>query len=172
MAQADSNNSTAAPVAPTRRRFLSQAAGVAAGGAALALATTPPAFAAAAPAGRLDPALRLIAAHRAAGAAHRAALEEMDRLEKIGDLDADGIAEGPCDAEMDAFNDLIETAPMTFAGLVAWSYYLDEIRQTEPWMFEERGPTLVVTLVEALGNLAAPSRASAQVRESHETHRT
>jgi hypothetical protein len=67
---------------------------------------------------------------------------------------SDGIAEGPCHAEMAAFNDLIETAPVTFAGLVAWSSYLDEI---EPWMFEERGPTLVVTLVEALGNLAVAS---------------
>ena len=99
----------------------------------------------------------LIEAHRAAGAAHLVALEEQARLEEIGDLGADGIAEGPCHAEMAAFNDLIETAPVTFAGLVAWSSYLDEIRQTEPWMFEERGQTLVVTLVEALGNLAVPS---------------
>jgi hypothetical protein len=111
----------------------------------------------AAPASPLDPVFGLIEAHRAAGAAHLVALEEQARLEEIGDLGADGIAEGPCHAEMAAFNDLIETAPVTFAGLVAWSSYLDEIRQTEPWMFEERGPTLVVTLVEALGNLAVPS---------------
>jgi len=117
----------------------------------------PPVSAAAAPAGPLDPAFGLIAAHRAAAAAHLVALEEQARLEEIGDLGADEIAEGPCHAEMAAFNDLIETAPVTFAGLVAWSSYLDEIRQTEPWMFEERGPTLVVTLVEALGNLAVPS---------------
>jgi hypothetical protein len=51
MTQADrvySTPPTNAPVAPTRRCFISQAAGVAAGGAALALATTPPASAAAA----------------------------------------------------------------------------------------------------------------------------
>ena len=89
----------------------------------------------AAPAGPLDPAFGLIAAHRAAAAAHLVALEEQARLEEIGDLGADEIAEGPCHAEMAAFNDLIETAPVTFAGLVAWSSYLDEI---EPWMFEEK----------------------------------
>jgi hypothetical protein len=37
---------------------------------------------------------------------------------------------------------------------VAWASYLDEIRQCEAWMFEEQAPTLIVTLVEALGNLA------------------
>ena len=155
MAQADSNISILASVDPTRRRFLSNAAGVAAGGAVLALATNSARVgAAAAPAGPLDPAFGLIAAHRAAAAAHLVALEEQARLEEIGDLGAGGISEGPCHAEMAAFNDLIETAPVTFAGLVAWSSYLDEI---EPWMFEERGPTLVVTLVEALGNLAVAS---------------
>jgi hypothetical protein len=34
---------------------------------------------------------------------------------------------------------------------------LDEIRHCEAWMFEDEGPTLVVTLVEALGNLVVPS---------------
>jgi hypothetical protein len=154
MAQVDSENNTVMPVVQSRRRFLSQSAGMAAGGAVLALATIPPAPASAAPASPLDPVFGLIAAHRAAGAAHLVALEEQARLEEIGDLGAGGISEGPCHAEMAAFNDLIETAPVTFAGLVAWSSYLDEI---EPWMFEERGQTLVVTLVEALGNLAVAS---------------
>jgi hypothetical protein len=58
---------------------------------------------------------------------------------------------------MDAFIDLIETAPTTFAGLQAWASYLDEIRSVEEWMFEEVGAALVVTLVEALGNLAVTS---------------
>jgi len=40
MAQVDSENTTALPVAPTRRRFLSTAAGIA-GGTALALAAVP-----------------------------------------------------------------------------------------------------------------------------------
>jgi hypothetical protein len=145
------------PVDPTRRRFLSQAAGIAAGGTALALATGSPRPAAAAPTSPLDPVYGLIEAHRQAQSAHIIALEEQSRLEQIGDPAADGIAEGPCDADMDAFNALIETAPTTFAGLVAWASYLDEIRRVEPWMFEEEGQTLVVTLVEALGNLAVPS---------------
>jgi hypothetical protein len=42
MAQVDSENSTAIPADPTRRRFLSNAAGVAAGGAILALAESRP----------------------------------------------------------------------------------------------------------------------------------
>ena len=63
MAQADFNNSTTAPVDPTRRHFLSQAAGVAAGGTVLALATITPGPSTAAPATPLDaskasPALR------------------------------------------------------------------------------------------------------------------
>ena len=157
MAQADSTISISAPVIPTRRRFLSQAAGVAAGGTVLALAATPPASAAAAPASPLDPVFGLIEAHRAADAAHRSALEEMGRLEKISDPDADWITEAPCHAARDAFSDLIETAPKTFVGLVAWASYLDEIRNVEPWMFEEEGPTLVATLAEALRGLAVLS---------------
>jgi hypothetical protein len=51
MAQVESENSIAAPVVSTRRRFLSQAAGAAAGGAVLAVATFPPAATAAAPVG-------------------------------------------------------------------------------------------------------------------------
>jgi hypothetical protein len=44
-----------------------------------------------------------------------------------------------------------------FAGLVAWASYLDEIRKVEAWMFALEGQTLVVTLVEALGNVAVAS---------------
>jgi hypothetical protein len=52
---------------------------------------------------------------------------------------------------MDAFHELIATAPRTIAGLRAWAAYLSEV---ETWMFEEEGPTLVATFAEALGNLA------------------
>jgi hypothetical protein len=58
---------------------------------------------------------------------------------------------------MDAFNELIGTAPTTFAGLRVWVAYLGEIRDADEWMFEEEGPALVATLVEALGNLAVTS---------------
>jgi hypothetical protein len=140
-----------------RRRFLSNAAGIAAAGTVLALAI--PAAPAAADAPRTlsanpDSVFGLIEAHKMADAAHDAALAEQNRLELIGDPDADWVTEAPCHSAMASFNDLIETAPVTFAGLVAWSSYLDEI---DPWMFEERGPTLVATLAEALGNLAVQS---------------
>jgi hypothetical protein len=99
----------------------------------------------------------LIEAHREARAAHLVALKEQTRLERVGDPLADSIAVDPSEADMDAFNDLIEAVPKTFASLVAWATYLDEIRNVEAWMLEEGGPTLVVTLVEALGNLAVAS---------------
>jgi hypothetical protein len=157
MAQVDSKNTTAAPVDQTRRRFLSQAAGVAAGSAALALATIPPALAANAPAGTLDPVFRLIEAHRTAWATWLAALAEHIRLENLGDPDADLASEVPCCAANDAFYELIDTAPTTFAGLQAWAAYLEEIRDAEESMFEEQGAALVVTLGAALGNLAVAS---------------
>lgn len=138
------------PVDPTRRHFLSQAAGVATGGAVLALATIPPAAATAAPASPLDPVYRLIEVHRVAAAAHATALKEQAHRE-------DWDTEAACRADMDAFDILIETAPTTLAGLVAWAAYLDEVRAVEAWMFEGQGPALVVTLVEALGNLTVTS---------------
>jgi hypothetical protein len=106
-----------------------------------------------APAGSLDPVFGLIEAQRTARAAYLVALAEQNRLDQIGDRSA----ETQCAADADTFNDLIETAPTTFAGLVAWASYLDEIREVEAWMFEGEGPALVVTLVEALENLAVTS---------------
>jgi hypothetical protein len=145
------------PVDSTRRRFLSQAAGVAAGGTVLALAAIPPSPAQTAPAGALDPAFGLIEAHRMAQAALLVALAEQNRLEQIGDPTACSISDAEADAQNDAFNELIETAPATLAGLQAWAAYLGEIMNAEDWMFDEAGQTLVATLVEALGNLAVTS---------------
>jgi hypothetical protein len=145
------------PVASTRRHFLSQAAGVAAGGTVLTLATIPPVPAVAAPAGPADTVFGLIDAHRMAHAAHGSALEEQTRLDRIGDPTASWVTEAPCVAQMDAFIDLIQMAPTTFAGLQAWAAYLDQIRIVDGWMFEEAAQTLVMTLVEALGNLAVSS---------------
>jgi hypothetical protein len=131
MAQAKTDNSTPTPAVSTRRRFLSQSAGVAASGAVLALATIPPASPAAAPAGLADPVFSLIEAHRTARTAYLVAFEEHLRLDRAGDPAAYLISEAPCDAQNDAFIDLIETAPTTFAGLVAWATYLDQFRQVE-----------------------------------------
>jgi hypothetical protein len=73
---------TDAPVAPTRRRFLSQAAGAATvGGAALVLGDDPArAAAAAAPAPSVDPVFALIARHHAEHQAYDAALTAQSEL--------------------------------------------------------------------------------------------
>jgi hypothetical protein len=77
MAQADSNNSTRAPIDSTRRGFLSQAAGLA-GGTALALAIpTPPAAAVS------DPVFDLIEAHRKIDATVNAVVAEINRSAEI-----------------------------------------------------------------------------------------
>jgi hypothetical protein len=154
MAQVDSENSTAMPAVSTRRHFLSQTAGVAAGGAVLALVAFPPPPAAAAQA---DPVFSLIEAHREASARHGVALREQERLERIGDPEASTVADEPCHADVRTWRVLIRTAPLTLAGLRAWASYLDEVRVVEEWMLEDYGPTLVETLVEALGNLAVTS---------------
>jgi hypothetical protein len=103
-----------------------------------------------------DPVFSLIEAHRTARAAHLAAIDEQNRLERIGDPDVESVAEGPCDAEWDSLDELIEMPAVSFAGLVAWASYLDEI---EEWMLEDSSAAarLIATLVEALGNLAVTS---------------
>jgi hypothetical protein len=100
--------------------------------------------------GLADPVFGLIEAHRTASAAHTAVLKEEAHRE---DWDTEAV----CHADMDAFESLIETAPITLSGLVAWAGYLNGVRKVEPWMFADQGATLVVTLVEALGNLAVTS---------------
>jgi hypothetical protein len=123
----------------SRRRFHERR--WAAGGTALALATIPPAPAVAAPAGLLDPVFSLIEAHRTARAAYLVASAEQDRRDRIGDRSGDWVAAAQFDADIDAFNELIETAPTTFAGLVAWASYLDEIRDVDEDMLEEVAPS-------------------------------
>jgi hypothetical protein len=74
-----------------------------------------------------------------------------------GDPLADSVGADACHAAVRAFDDLIQTAPTTFAGLVAWASYLHEIKEAEEWMLQGEAPTMVVTLVEALRNLAVTS---------------
>jgi hypothetical protein len=114
-------------------------------GATLRTSTTAP--------NRTNGVYSLIEAHRTAGAAHLAALQEQYRLEGVGDPAADSIVEQPCHADVDAFDDLIEAAALTLPGLQAWAAYLHEIRETEPWMFDDRGPRVVAALAKAIGNL-------------------
>jgi hypothetical protein len=85
MAQVDSENSTALPADPTRRRFLSNAAGVAAGGTVLALATIPPAPAAVALTGaaaKPEAIFGLIEDHRTAIVSEDVAWRYYSRLEE------------------------------------------------------------------------------------------
>jgi hypothetical protein len=125
---------------------------IAAGAEAALTLASPPARAAD------DPVFALIEAHRSARAAHLAAIAEQTRLEQIGNMSlAWDVAAAPCQADSDTFDELIETVPLTFAGLQAWAAYLDEIGQVEAWMLDVRGPALAATLVEALENLAVTS---------------
>jgi hypothetical protein len=51
------------------------------------------------------------------------------------------MSEAPFMAQLDAFKDLIETAPTTFAGLRAWASYLDEIRDVDQELLEWLAPS-------------------------------
>jgi hypothetical protein len=137
MAQATSNNSITAPVVSTRRRFLSNAAGVAAGGAALALATIPPAPAVGAPTGALDPVFALIEAHKRTAAALDIATAEVMRLDELNEPRDEDLMDGPTGDENAALAKLLETAPTTLAGIVAWVVYLKEAAARDPWRVDE-----------------------------------
>jgi hypothetical protein len=110
-----------------------------------------------APAGLADPVFGLIEAHRTACAAYLVARAEHLRLDRLGDPTAYLISEEPFMAQLVAVEDMIKTAPTTFAGLQAWAAHLDEIREADEDMLEWAASALVVTLVEALGNLAVQS---------------
>ena len=99
MTQADSVLSTPptnTPADTTRRHFLLAVAG----GSAAMLAVPLAEAAATAPASQLDPASGLIEAHRTARAAHLAAIDEQNRLERLGDSNADWVTDGPCHADI------------------------------------------------------------------------
>jgi hypothetical protein len=63
----------------------------------------------------------LIDANRTARAAYLVALAEHHRLDRLGDPAAYLVSEEPFMAQLQAVEDLIETAPTTFAGLQAWA---------------------------------------------------
>jgi hypothetical protein len=137
------------PVDPTRRRLLT----VAAGGA---VAAAVPSAALSAPA--IDPILGLIEAHRNAHAAHMAALELQNRLErKHGIGSSSWVSEKPCHDENDAFEALISTPATTLNGLFAKLSYLEDLGsefETE-WMVDERAnPTaLIQSFAASLKNI-------------------
>jgi hypothetical protein len=165
------------PVDPTRRRFLAVAAVasvVSAGTLAAAAAMDPnvPAAVTVPRHSRPDPVLGLIEAYRKAEAAHRAALDEQNRLEKISGLDASDLSEQPCHDEFDAFDALLSAEATTVPGIVAQLAYLQEIGERNAWMFndrEESAPRLLKGFAASIANvLAVQSRAriSAKPRKS------
>jgi hypothetical protein len=160
MARVDSENSTAMPVDPTRRRFLSTTATLAAGSAVLALAAIPPASALVAPAGTLDPVFALIAAHREVDATVHAIEAEATRELYLGtyvETEANDITEHAL-AEHDLFLRLLDIVPTTLVGVVALVAYLDEIDKQDHWKFEDNYATpLIGNLAEAFSRMAVTS---------------
>jgi hypothetical protein len=131
MIQADSvyiTPPTNTPVDTTRRRFLAVAAFASAAGAgSLAFAATAPndvPQAVTVPpepaiAGH-DPVFGLIEAHTKADRDHEAALDEQDRLERIGDHAAADLAgEASCHAAFKAFDVLLAAPAATLPGIRA-----------------------------------------------------
>jgi hypothetical protein len=144
------------PVDPTRRRFLTVAAiGSIVGAGSLAFAATAPndvPQAVTIPpkpaiAGH-DPVFGLIEAHRKADRDHEAALDEQDRLERIGDEAAADVAgEASCHAAFKAFDVLLAAPATTLPGIVAKLAYLQEIAKRDAWMLTDR-PDAAILLLE------------------------
>jgi len=145
------------PRDPTRRRFLTVAAVASVAGAGgLATATQAPNVPAAvvippAPATAAalhDPVFGLIEAHRKADRDFDDALDEQNRLERIGDWAAgDLVGEAPCHAAFNAFDVLLAAPAATLPGIVAKLAYLQDIAKRDAWMFTNR-PNAAILLLE------------------------
>lgn len=159
MTQADSVLSTPptnTPVDTTRRRFLAVAAvGSMVGAGSLAYAAAAPNDVpqavtvplSAAIAGH-DPVFGLIEAHRKADRDHEAALDEQERLERIGDIAAAYLAgEATCHAAFKAFDVLLAAPATTLPGIRAKLAYLQDIANRDAWMFTDR-PDAAILLLE------------------------
>ncbi len=122
------------PVDPTRRRFLTVAAvGSIVGAGSLAFAAAAPndvpqAVTNASPNSlQRDPMFGMIEAHRKADRDHEAALDEQERLERIGDHAAADLAgEASCHAAFKAFDALLSAAATSRpAGANSWRFRSD-----------------------------------------------
>jgi hypothetical protein len=138
MAQANSNNSTRAPVDPTRRRFLTIAAvGSMVGAGSLAFAATAPndvPQAVTVPRhSRPDPTFVLIADKRAADIAHGEAIDAQDEAEGRYGIRSDEASEADdrcwaaCHAVRAIDWKLATTPPTTLAGVAAVLRFANEI---------------------------------------------
>ena len=132
-------NTSALPVDPTRRRFLSLTIGA-------VTATIAPPASATAPAN--DPVFDLIEMHRRTHAAHVESLALQSRLERKHGIGSCGwVSEKPCNEEDAAFDALVTAPAITVPGLIAWLDYLQELSsefETEWMMYEphaRRGPS-------------------------------
>jgi hypothetical protein len=126
------NTSAINPIDPTRRGFIALAAGASVGSLAAVAMPTITAPVSDAP---IDPIFAVIEAHRAAHAAHWAAINEAGNR-----MDWSAITEQPCHDENDVFDVLIGAPATTLAGLRAKLAYLRAIAEgEEPWMLDERG---------------------------------
>lgn len=123
------------------------------GSAALVAAAAPPALATAA-----DPIFAAIELHRAANAAHDAAIAEQGRLELEYGFDEgfDDLTEQPCHEENEAFEAMVSTVAATIPGLAAKLDYLSAIADgRDAWMLEERrcGALLIESFAATLRNV-------------------
>jgi len=89
-----------------------------------------------------DPVFELIEAHRKAQAAHIAAIEHLNRIERIRGRGAraDWITYRPCQDENEAFEAMVKAAAVTLPGLLAKLSHLQDIANSAEWrwVFEER----------------------------------
>ncbi len=150
------------PVDPTRRRFLATAAVASAVGAgtlaAAARSPSVPAAVAVPRHSRPDPVFGLIEAHRKADLRFEAALDEQERLERIGDEAADWIGEAPCHAAFNAFDVLLAVPAATLPGILAKLAYLQDIAERDAWMFDDRKGSagrLIENFATSLANVLA-----------------
>ena len=147
MTQADTKNSISMPDT-TRRRFLA----VAAIGSMVGAGSRPNSV-------QRDPMFGMIEAHRKADRDHEAALDEQERLERIGDHAAADLAgEASCHAAFKAFDALLSAAATTVPGILAQLAYLQEIAKRDAWMFSDRAdsaPRLIEGFSASIANVRA-----------------
>jgi hypothetical protein len=100
-----------------------------------------------------DPTFGLIAGH--AQVYERVRLAEASFVEDRPLISQDEF-DDLCSPEMPLFLGLLEVVPTTLAGVVALVTYLDNIREKEPWKFEDNYATpLIGALAKALSRISA-----------------
>jgi hypothetical protein len=105
-----------------------------------------------------DPVFGLIEAHRKADRDHEAALDEQERLERIGDKAADLVGEASCHATFNAFDGLLAAAATTLPGIVAQLAYLQDIAERDAWMFNDRTGSSILLIegfAASIANISA-----------------